>query len=133
MGIPRKGGQCLAVIYSNIVALNTRLFSRSVRRQPSKKINTKKLPEMLFGMPPRAINHQLSCPFELASGSFLIGRRRILVIPRDHLVTDYVKMYQQQYEQENVWKLGHNINQFPPAYRVSLLHSTGDNEPRRHP
>ena len=28
MGIPRKRGQCLAVIYSNIVALNTRLFTR---------------------------------------------------------------------------------------------------------
>ena len=26
-GNPRKGGQCLAVIYSTIVALNTRLFS----------------------------------------------------------------------------------------------------------
>ena len=37
-------------------------------------------------MPPRAIKHQLTCPFELTSGSFLIGRRRILVIPRNHLV-----------------------------------------------
>ena len=64
--IPRKGGQCLAVTYSNIVALNTRLFTRYARRRPSKKINTKKV--------------------ELTSGSFLIGRRRILVIPRNHLV-----------------------------------------------
>ena len=31
-------------------------------------------------MLPRAIKHQLTCPFELTSGSFLIGRRRILVI-----------------------------------------------------
>ena len=38
-----------------------------------------------FLMPPRAIKHQLTCPFELTSGSFLIGRRRILVIPRNHL------------------------------------------------
>ena len=37
-------------------------------------------------MPPRAIKHQLTCPFELNSDSFLIGRRHILVIPRNHLV-----------------------------------------------
>ena len=36
-------------------------------------------------MPPRAIKHQLTCPFELTSGSFMTGRRRILVIPRNHL------------------------------------------------
>ena len=36
-------------------------------------------------MPLRAIKHQLTCPFERTSGSFLIGRRRILVIPRNHL------------------------------------------------
>ena len=47
-GIDQKGGQCLAVIYSNIVALNTKLFTRYVRRHPGKKINTKKLPEKLF-------------------------------------------------------------------------------------
>ena len=38
-------------------------------------------------MPPRAIKHQLTCPFERTSGSFLIGRIRILVFPRNHLVT----------------------------------------------
>ena len=38
-------------------------------------------------MPPRAIKHQLTCPFELTSGNFLIGRRGILVIPRNRLVT----------------------------------------------
>ena len=38
---------CLVVIYSNILALNTRLFTRYVRRHPSNKINTKKLPEKL--------------------------------------------------------------------------------------
>ena len=43
MGIPRKSGQCLAVIYSNIVALNTWLFTRYVRRHPSKKINYRKV------------------------------------------------------------------------------------------
>ena len=48
MGIPRKGGQCLEVIYSNIVELNTGLFTRYVRRHLSQKINTKKLPEKLF-------------------------------------------------------------------------------------
>ena len=48
MEIPKIGGQCLAVIYSNIVVLNTKLFTRYVRTHPSKKINTKKLPEKLF-------------------------------------------------------------------------------------
>ena len=45
---PQKGGQRLAVIYSNIFGLNTRLFARYVRRHPSKRINTKELPENLF-------------------------------------------------------------------------------------
>ena len=36
-------------------------------------------------MPPRAIKHQLTCPFELTSGGFLIGRRDNLVIPRNRL------------------------------------------------
>ena len=39
-----------------------------------------------FQMPPRAIKHQLTCPIELTSGSFRIGRRGILVIPRNRLV-----------------------------------------------
>ena len=37
-------------------------------------------------MPPRVIKYQLTCPLEFTFGSFLIGRRRILVIPRNHLV-----------------------------------------------
>ena len=37
-------------------------------------------------MPPRAIKHQLTCPIKLTSGSFLIGRRGILVIPRNRLI-----------------------------------------------
>ena len=37
-------------------------------------------------MPPRVIKHQLTCPIEFTSGSFLIGGRGILVIPRNHLV-----------------------------------------------
>ena len=40
-----------------------------------------------FQMPPRAIKHQLTCLIELTSGSFLIGRRGILAIPRNHLET----------------------------------------------
>ena len=36
-------------------------------------------------MLPRAIKHQLTCPIELISGSFLIGRRGILVILRNRL------------------------------------------------
>ena len=39
-------------------------------------------------MPPIAIKHQLTCPNELTSSSFLIGRRGILVILRNCLVTD---------------------------------------------
>ena len=40
-----------------------------------------KMPEKTFQIPPRAIKHQLTCHIELTSGSFLIGRRGILVIP----------------------------------------------------
>ena len=42
---PETADNLLAVSYSNTVALNTGLFTRYVRRDPSKKINTKKLPE----------------------------------------------------------------------------------------
>ena len=42
-------------------------------------------------MPSKAIKHQLTFPFELPSGSFLIGRIRILVIPRNHLVPSWCK------------------------------------------
>ena len=86
MGIPRWRGHCLTVIYSNIVPLNTTLFAKYLRRHPSKHICTKKLPEKLSRCLPRAIKHQLTCPIELTSGSFLIGRRGILVIPRNRLV-----------------------------------------------
>ena len=41
-------------------------------------------------MPPRAIKRQLTCPIELTSGSFLIGRRGILVIPRNRLVIQHL-------------------------------------------
>ena len=34
---------------------------------------------------PRAIKRQLTCPIEFTSGSSLIGRNGILVIPRNHL------------------------------------------------
>ena len=36
-------------------------------------------------MPLRAIKRQLTCPIEFTSGSALIGRNGILVIPRNHL------------------------------------------------
>ena len=71
--------------YLMTAPLNTKLFTRYVRRHPNKRINTKKLPEKLFQMPPRVIRHQLTCPFKLTFGSFLIGRRHILVISRNHL------------------------------------------------
>ena len=57
---PEIGGQCLAVIYPNIVALNTRLSTRYVRRHPSKKINAKTLPEKPFQMPPIVSFRQFS-------------------------------------------------------------------------
>ena len=38
------------------------------------------------GGSPTAITHQLTCQIELTPGSFLIGRRGILVIPRNRLV-----------------------------------------------
>ena len=44
-GNPRWGGHCLTVIYSNIVPLNTKLFTKYLRRHPSKHICTRKLPE----------------------------------------------------------------------------------------
>ena len=46
-GIPRWGGHRLAVIYSNIVPLNSKLFNKYLRRHPSKHIRTKKPPEKL--------------------------------------------------------------------------------------
>ena len=45
-----------------------------------------------FQMPPRAIKHQLTCPIELTSGSFLIGRRGVLVIPRNRLIPSVEKV-----------------------------------------
>ena len=33
-------------------------------------------------------------------------------------LTDYKKRYEQQHEQENVWRRGHIIHQFSPAFRV---------------
>ena len=40
-------GHCLTVIYSNIVPLNIKLFTKYLRRHPSKQICTKKPPEKL--------------------------------------------------------------------------------------
>ena len=51
---------------------------------PVKRL-TPKVTWKAFQVPPRAIKHQLTCPFELTSGSFLTGSWRILVIPRNHL------------------------------------------------
>ena len=56
-------------------------FTKYLRRHPSKHILTKKL----LQVPLRAIKHQLTCPFELTSDSFLIGRIGNLAILRNHL------------------------------------------------
>ena len=45
-------------------------------------------------MPPRAIKHQLTCPLELTSGSFLIGRRDILVVSKNRLARDTLVILQ---------------------------------------
>ena len=75
------------VIHSNIVALNTRLSTRYVRRHPSEKINTK---SHLKSFLDTSESHETSAnfPFQIAFGSFLTGRRGMLVIPRNHLVSD---------------------------------------------
>ena len=51
MGIPRWGRHCLTVIYSNIVPLNTKLFTKYLRKHPSKHIRTKEPPEKLSRCP----------------------------------------------------------------------------------
>ena len=84
-GIPRKGGQCLVVIYSNIFALNTKVFTRCVRRRPSKEINTKRYLKSCSDAS-ESHKYQLTCLVKITSRSFLIGRRHILVISRNHLV-----------------------------------------------
>ena len=81
MGIPIIGGQCLAVNLSAVAVLNTKLFAWYLGTHPGK--NTWKV----FQMSPRAIKRQLTRPFKLTSGSSLIGRMIILVIPRNHLVS----------------------------------------------
>ena len=74
MRIPRKDGQCLAVIYSNIVALNNRIFTRYLRKHPSEKINTKKLPEKLFRCLREPCNVSLLVRSRLLSAVFwLVG------------------------------------------------------------
>ena len=68
----------MTVIYSNV---NAKHSTKYLRRHPSKHILTKKL----LQVPPRAIKHQLTCPFELTSDSFLIGRIGNLVFPKNRL------------------------------------------------
>ena len=71
-----------------------------------------------FQMPPRAIKHQLTCPMELASGSFLIGRRGILVISRVCLIC--VVFTREQYHlgtvQFQIWSLS-QVNPFDTGYK----------------
>ena len=59
-----------------------------VFEQTSNIFAPKKTTWKAFQMPPRAIKHQLTYPIELTSGSFLIGRRGILVIRRNCLVVE---------------------------------------------
>ena len=86
MGIPRKGGQWLSVIYLNIVPLIIQNFTKYLKTHPSEHIHTKKSPEKLFTS--ISLENQLTCPIEFTSGSSLIGRNGILVIPRNHLVRE---------------------------------------------
>ena len=79
-------------------------------------------------MPPRAIKYQLSCPFEITSGSFLIGRRSILVIPTNHLVLVYcsincaTKPMGTMHEWLPAW-MGHDIH--VPTCKHYKLHLIG--------
>ena len=81
MGIPRKGGQRLSVIYLNIVLLIIKNFTKYLKTHPSEQIHTKNHLKSF----PRTIKRQLTCPIEFISGSSLIGRNSILVIPRNQL------------------------------------------------
>ena len=42
---------------------------------------------------PRAIKRQLTCPIEFTSGSSMIGRNGILVIPRNHLEGFVIRVF----------------------------------------
>ena len=66
-------------------SVNTKFFTKYLRRHPSKHIRTKNHLKS-FPDASKSQKHQLTCPIELTSGSFLIGRRGILVIPRNRLV-----------------------------------------------
>ena len=85
MGIPRKGVQCFVVIYSNIIALNTNIFTKYLKTHLRKHIHTKRNTRKSFQVFPKAIKHQLTCLLRLTLGSFLSGRNCILVIPINHL------------------------------------------------
>ena len=57
IGIPRWSGHCLTVIYSNIIPLNTKLFTKYLRRHPSKHIRTK---DHLKSFPDASKSHKRS-------------------------------------------------------------------------
>ena len=48
---PEKGGQCLSVIYLNIVPLIIKNFTKYLETHPSEQIHTKKSPEKLLRCP----------------------------------------------------------------------------------
>ena len=62
-------------------------FSPSIWEDIPENILAPKNHMKSFPGAPRAIKHQLTCPIELTSGSFLIGKRDILVITRNRLVS----------------------------------------------
>ena len=75
-------------------------------------------------MPPRTIKQHLTCSFEITSGSFLIGRRRILVIPRNQLVDLRLKKFFKKFkadirislrntrDQSRKWRMIHSQDNF---------------------
>ena len=121
MGIPRWRGHCLTACHSNIVPLNIKLFTKYLRRHPSKHSH-QKTTWKAFQMPPRAIKHQLTCPIELTSGSFLIGRRSILVIPRNRLVIRAMfTLYWRGFCSGTVWTRLPKLPRFNPDHITIAL------------
>ena len=60
-------------------------FHQKSEKTSQQTYSHQKTTRKAFQMPPRAMKHQLTCPIELTSGSFLFGRRGILVILRNRL------------------------------------------------
>ena len=70
MGIPRGGGHCLTVIYSNIVPLNTKLFTKQFGTQVPKCLQFERL--LNVGLRRQDVLHGPAQPWQ----NFPLCRRR---------------------------------------------------------